>query len=152
MATRTTIIGRTVCEEHKNQYELGRGLLPLYQLDYTFPKPDDSKDIKAPPETAEHQINKLAHFIITCIPDEPSQSEGAVDCAIRIMGEREELTASEALFGFMAWLTSFDAVEFLEMLKNNGKAADWVAKFCEVNHLAEPRVNWVKGFTMPEGN
>ena len=38
------------------------------------------------PETKESkQISQLANFIMAEIPGEPSQDEGAVDCAIRIM-------------------------------------------------------------------
>ena len=33
----------------------------------------------------EQQIEKLANFIMAEVPGEPSQSEGAVDCAIRII-------------------------------------------------------------------
>lgn len=36
----------------------------------------------------DHQINKLASFIVTDIPGEPSASEGAIDAAIRIMSEQ----------------------------------------------------------------
>lgn len=36
-------------------------------------------------EQAESQVAALAEFIMAEVPGEPSQSEGAVDCAIRIM-------------------------------------------------------------------
>lgn len=36
-------------------------------------------------EDLAQQINKLAHFIITAIPGEPSKSEGAIDTAIRLL-------------------------------------------------------------------
>ncbi len=39
---------------------------------------------------AKQQIEKLANFIMSEIPGEPSQSEGAIDCAIRIMREGME--------------------------------------------------------------
>ena len=35
--------------------------------------------------TAEQQVEKLANFIMQEIPGEPSQSEGAVDTAIRLL-------------------------------------------------------------------
>jgi hypothetical protein len=35
---------------------------------------------------AEEQIDKLARFILRNVPGEPSESEGAVDCAIRLIG------------------------------------------------------------------
>jgi hypothetical protein len=36
-------------------------------------------------ETAEQQINRLADFIMLHVPGEPSQNEGAVDTAIRLL-------------------------------------------------------------------
>jgi hypothetical protein len=36
-------------------------------------------------ETCEEQIGRLATFIMNEIPGEPSRSEGAVDCAIRLL-------------------------------------------------------------------
>jgi hypothetical protein len=38
-------------------------------------------------ESAEVQIDRLAKFIMNEIPGEPSQSEGAVDTAIRLLRE-----------------------------------------------------------------
>jgi hypothetical protein len=45
-------------------------------------------------ETLETQIDRLANFIMAEVPDEPSQSEGAVDTAIRWM--RSALAARSA--------------------------------------------------------
>lgn len=49
----------------------------------------------------ERQIERLAQFIMHKIPGEPSQSEGAVDTAIRIMGDQarevEALRAENAI-------------------------------------------------------
>ncbi|KPK19754.1 MAG: hypothetical protein AMJ70_08510, partial [Dehalococcoidia bacterium SG8_51_3] len=43
-------------------------------------------------DEAREQIDKLANFIIDEVDGEPSQSEGAIDCAIRIIkAERQEL-------------------------------------------------------------
>lgn len=36
-------------------------------------------------ETAEQQIDRLATFIMDEVPGEPSQSQGAVDTAIRLI-------------------------------------------------------------------
>ena len=41
-------------------------------------------------ETLHAQIDELAAWIIENIPGEPSQSEGAVECAIRIMAIQKE--------------------------------------------------------------
>lgn len=48
--------------------------------------------------TPEFQIERLAKYIMENVPGEPSQSEGAVDCAIRIMErQRKELAAQGGL-------------------------------------------------------
>jgi len=40
----------------------------------------------------QEQIDKLANFIMAEVDGEPSESEGAVDCAIRIIaGQQEQL-------------------------------------------------------------
>lgn len=38
-------------------------------------------------EPHEAQIERLAQFIMAEVPGEPSISEGAVDCAIRLLGD-----------------------------------------------------------------
>lgn len=42
-------------------------------------------------ERALAQVDKLANFIMAEIPGEPSKSEGAVDCAIRLLRQGKEL-------------------------------------------------------------
>jgi hypothetical protein len=37
-------------------------------------------------ETLDEQVKRLADFIMFSIPGEPSQSDGAVDTAIRLLG------------------------------------------------------------------
>ena len=64
----------------------------------------------------------------------------------------EELTASEALYGFTGWLTtrpesvtasaSHDAVIWAEL----------VDEFCKTNFLAEPREGWNKNLTHPNSD
>jgi hypothetical protein len=36
-------------------------------------------------DTARHQIDRLGQWIMENVPGEPSRSEGAVDCAIRLL-------------------------------------------------------------------
>ena len=49
-------------------------------------------------ETLMDQIDRLANWIMANVPGEPSKSEGAVDCAIRIMesNRRAESKARDA--------------------------------------------------------
>lgn len=44
------------------------------------------------------QIKRLAHFIIQNFPGEPSQNEGAVDTAIRLMTKQQK-TIDDLSFG-----------------------------------------------------
>ena len=60
-----------------------------------------------------------------------------------------ELSASEALYGFAAWLTCRD-----ESIAAGAKhdAAVWagkVADFCETNNLSEPKDGWEKNLIHP---
>ena len=41
-------------------------------------------------ESLESQVKRLAGFIIAEVPGEPSQSEGAIDTAIRIIRELQK--------------------------------------------------------------
>lgn len=50
---------------------------------------DTIKYLKEQNDALASQINRLAEFIMQHIPGEPSKSEGAVDCAIRIMTEQQ---------------------------------------------------------------
>ena len=43
--------------------------------------------------SSKEQINELANFIMAEVEGEPSQSEGAVDTAIRLLRERNALLA-----------------------------------------------------------
>lgn len=67
-----------------------------------------------------------------------------------------QLSGSEALFGFAAWLTTSD--EFEQAIRNplygpTQDAAPWadmVGRFCEINHLSDPREEWSELLTHPE--
>lgn len=58
--------------------------------DEFFPPLGDAKCICGPPEhRLASQVNELAHFIMNEIPDEPSKSEGACACAIRLLRDAQ---------------------------------------------------------------
>lgn len=60
------------------------------------------------------------------------------------------MTASEALFGFCAWLTTREEKTVMSSGDNCGGIADLVKEFCEVNNLPEPRENWTDYLTHPK--
>ena len=53
-------------------------------------------------------------------------------------------SASEALYGFMGWLTSRRQAVTLSATHDAAIAADLVALFCKRHGLAEPREGWHK--------
>lgn len=55
-----------------------------------------TKPRKPKAETLKSQVDRLAKFIVAEIPGEPSQSEGAVDTAIRLLRTQQaDLTSHE---------------------------------------------------------
>lgn len=64
--------------------------------------------------------------------------------------KEDKISASEALFGFAAWLTTRDQRTVLSSIDNAAIAADLVGKFCKVNELANPKEDFHKRFKMPE--
>lgn len=52
------------------------------------------------------------------------------------------LLASEALFGFAAWLTSLESPVTFSGQHNAGAAAELVDMFCKANNLSMPRDGW----------
>ena len=61
----------------------------------------------------------------------------------------DKLTASEALYGFMAWLTTRKEEVIFSAYHNAAPAADLVKQFCETNELAEPKDHWEQNLIHP---
>lgn len=59
------------------------------------------------------------------------------------------LSAAEALYGFMGWLTTRYEVVTLSAMHEAGIAAELVSEFCKVNGLAEPRDHWEENLIHP---
>ena len=68
------------------------------------------------------------------------------------MSRDNEMNASEALFGFMGWLTSRDEVT-PNFSANHyaGEAANLVSVFCKENNLSDPRAGWENNLIHPTG-
>lgn len=107
--------------------------------------------------TLREQIDELANFIMAKIDGEPSRNEGAVECAIRIMKEQRDRIAeleaapiaSEALFGFSAWLTSRDDPIVISARHDASAIAELVGIYCEANNLEDPRSCYPGNITWP---
>jgi len=61
----------------------------------------------------------------------------------------EKLSASEALYGFAAWLSCRDKKIAIGASCNAAPLADLVKEFCEANELDEPANGWEKNLTHP---
>ena len=67
------------------------------------------------------------------------------------MDKPTELSASEAVYGFAAWLTTRYEPVTLSALHDAGIAAELVFEFCKVNGLPEVRDHWEENLTHPSG-
>lgn len=61
----------------------------------------------------------------------------------------DELTASEALFGFIGWLTAREERVVFSAHDSASPAVELVREFCKTNGLTEPREDWITRLTMP---
>ena len=57
---------------------------------------------------------------------------------------KKQLSASEALYGFCAWLTTRKAVTTMSCKHDSAPIAELVDAFCKENNLANPRDGWHK--------
>lgn len=63
----------------------------------------------------------------------------------------ERMSASEAIFGFMAWLTTRDETLVVGVTyATSAEVVDLIGKFCETNDLAEPRDGWEENLVHPK--
>ena len=61
-----------------------------------------------------------------------------------------ELSGSEAVYGFCAWLTTRDDITKMSAKHDCGIIAELINKFCVENNLDPPRENWSKLLTHPQ--
>lgn len=83
---------REMGEIYKANWETG-GVLSVYTTfgyEFVFRDTEVEKIQRAIDGRTSKQIDKLANFIMTEVIGEPSRSEGAVDCAIRVIRELME--------------------------------------------------------------
>jgi hypothetical protein len=66
-----------------------------------------------------------------------------------MMSAMNELTGSEALFGFCVWLTSREQPVTLSSRHDAAIVAELLREFCARNNLAPPREGWEKRLAVP---
>lgn len=75
--------------------------------------------------------------------------------SMMVAPEVMQLSGSEAVFGFAAWLTTSDEFEQVRRNPTYGPTqdaapwADMVGRFCTINHLSDPREEWSGLLTHP---
>lgn len=62
---------------------------------------------------------------------------------------KQEMIASEAIFGFVGWLSCRKEKTVISSKDNCAPLADLIKQFCATNKLKEPRENWQKRLTHP---
>jgi len=62
----------------------------------------------------------------------------------------DKLTASEAVFGFCAWLTTRKEVTIMSDTADASPIVELIKKFCDTNKLEEPRSDWHKTLIHPK--
>jgi len=60
------------------------------------------------------------------------------------------LSASEAIWGFVGWLSSRSEVVTLSAKHEVPPVVDLVVEFCKANNLPEPRDGWAENLVHPE--
>lgn len=63
---------------------------------------------------------------------------------------KSELTASEALYGFVGWLSGQDEVHIISAKHDCAIWAELINTFCIMNNLSEPEGRWDKKLIHPE--
>ena len=66
------------------------------------------------------------------------------------MKKLKELSGSESLFGFCAWLTTNKEKTVMGAKNDCAPIADLVKQFCDTNKIADPRDNWDKLLIHPK--
>ncbi len=62
----------------------------------------------------------------------------------------KEMTGSEAIFGFCAWLTGRKEKTVMSAKHNSATIVDLIKEFCETNKLPDPRDEWTDYLTHPK--
>uniref|UniRef100_A0A6H1ZER3 Uncharacterized protein n=1 Tax=viral metagenome TaxID=1070528 RepID=A0A6H1ZER3_9ZZZZ len=62
----------------------------------------------------------------------------------------DKLSASEALFGFCAWLTCRPEPTVMSSSDDAAPIVELIRLFCDTNKLAEPKEGWEKNLIHPD--
>jgi hypothetical protein len=65
---------------------------------------------------------------------------------------KDKLTASEAIYGFCAWLTTRDEKTIMSASDDSAPIPVLIEQFCKTNGLETPREYWHNHLTHPQEN
>ena len=65
------------------------------------------------------------------------------------MTQKKELSPSEAVYGFVAWLSGREEVTKMGSKNDCANLADKIQLFCETNNLTDPKDHWEKNLIHP---
>lgn len=66
-----------------------------------------------------------------------------------LKGQQDTLDSSEAVYGFVAWLSTREKVEMVSKYSEMSHWATLVLEFCQVNNLPLPTEGWHKKLIFP---
>src|SRR3972149_6674436 len=90
-------------------------------------------------------IEGITSAKLELFPNRPTEAHlvfKTKDSVFDIVAKRDNLSASEALYAFCAWLTSRKEVVTLSDNHDAGAIVELIAVFCKVNDLTEPHDGW----------
>jgi hypothetical protein len=95
----------------------------------------------------------LAEFMERCLNAFESASKRREDWYGHHLsiGSQDGLTASEAVFGVLAWLTTREEPLTVGCGHECGVIASLAQEFCDANHLRPPRETWADNLIHPSG-
>lgn len=65
--------------------------------------------------------------------------------------KKNKITATDALYGFCAWLTTREKSVTFSSKHNAGTIADLINTFIKANNLPDPSKKYPNNFVMPKG-
>jgi len=73
----------------------------------------------------------------------------STDDLIEMPVDANQLSGSEAVFGFCAWLTTREEPTIMSSHDDAGVVADLAGQFCDKNNLDDPRDEWEENLSHP---
>ena len=108
-------------------------------------------------ENAVLEINRLRQFrerLLAMLQEDQFESDLATavnHCSRENASTPDKLSASEAVFGVLAWLSTRSESLTIGASHECSIVAQLAREFCEVNGLAEPRKRWADNLIHPSG-